>query len=83
MGSLGRKIRRKQRRDLQKSMKKKSRQVEDKISKLPKSCDECGAPFDRSNTDQIDKWRIAVYDDGRVHLVCPNCVPDSVKEKEK
>jgi len=81
VGSLGRKIRRKQRRDLKKSMKKKSRQIEDKISKMPKACDECEKPFDRSKTQELDKWRIAVYDDGRIHLVCDGCVPDSVKEQ--
>ena len=83
MGSLGRKIRRKQRRELKKTLKRKNKEVEDKISKMPKACDECGAPFDRSKTDELNLWRIAVYDDGRVHLVCPKCVPDSVKEKEK
>ena len=81
MGSFGRKIRRKQRRDLQKAMKKQNKQIEERISKMPKACDECGAPFDRSKTQELDQWRIAAYDDGRVRLVCPKCVPDSVKEQ--
>ena len=80
MGSLGRKIRRKQRSDLRKKMKKQGKEIEDQISKLPKACDECDAPFDKSKTDQLDQWRIAVYDDGKVNLVCGDCVPDSVKE---
>ena len=48
---------------------------------MPKACDECEKPFDRSKTQELDKWRIAVYDDGRIHLVCDGCVPDSVKEQ--
>ena len=80
MGSLGRKIRRKQRSDLRKKMKKQGKEIEDQISKLPKACDECDTPFDKSKTDQLDQWRIAVYDDGKVNLVCGDCVPDSVKE---
>ena len=77
--SLNRKIRRKKRRDLGKTQSKQTKELEKQISKMPKACDECGTPFDKSKTDMLDKWRIAVYDDGRINLVCNDCVPDSVK----
>ena len=48
---------------------------------MPTSCGECGAPFDKSDKEGLDQWRIAVYDDGRVHLACPNCVPEDIKAK--
>ena len=79
--SLGRKIRRKKKRDLNKDIKKKTKELEKQVSKMPKACDECNTPFDRSKTELLDKWRIAVYEDGRVNLVCNDCVPDSVKEQ--
>lgn len=79
--SLGRKIRRKQLLKHKKDLKKKTKQLENQISKMPKACDECGAPFDKSKIEQLDQWRIAVYDDGQVNLVCNDCVPNSVKEQ--
>jgi hypothetical protein len=78
--SLARKIKRKQDVALQKEMKKKSKAIEQKISSIPKSCDECGIPFDRNDTASLNKWRIAVYEDGPVNLVCPDCVPPDIDE---
>ena len=80
--SLARKIKRKQDQKLKKAMKKKSKDIENQLSAMPKTCDECDAPFDRSDTASLSKWRIAVYEDGPVHLVCPDCVPDDIEAGE-
>ena len=77
--SLARKIKRKQDRALKKEMKKKSKEIENKMSAMPKTCDECGVPFDRNDKESLSKWRIAVYDDGPINLVCPDCVPEDVE----
>ena len=80
--SSARKMRRAKDKLLKKELKKKMKGAEQAIASLPKKCDECSAPFDRTKQSELDKWRIAVYDDGRVHLVCDNCVPDSVKSDD-
>ncbi len=76
---------RKQRRALKKQNSKAVRnqtaEVEQSISRMPQQCDECATAFDKTNHEQITKWRIAVYDDGRIHLVCPACVPNDLEEK--
>ena len=77
--SLSRKMRRKQERALKKEMAKKTRAIENKVHTMPKSCDECDAPFDKTDQASLNEWRIAVYDDGPIHLVCPACVPAEAK----
>lgn len=81
--SSARSIRRKKELAERKALRKKAKQMESQVSNavasMPKTCDECDAVFDKTNNDMLDQWRIAVYDDGRVHLVCPNCVPEEVK----
>ena len=78
---------RKQRRAAQKGLSKKARQqtkeLDDSLNRMPGSCDECGAIFDKKNNSALDSWRIAVYDDGPIHLVCPDCVPDNVKKHKR
>jgi len=78
--SLARKVKRAQERKLKKEMKQKAKAIATKMSGMPKNCDECNAPFDRSNKELLNEWRIAVYDDGPIHLVCPDCVPDDIKK---
>jgi len=70
----------KQRKLAKKAAKGMSNQVSEALSKMPKACDECSAPFNREDKSTLE-WRIAVYDDGRVNLVCPGCVPDEVKKQ--
>ena len=67
---------------LRKQAKQKIKSIESSISKTPTKCDVCSAPFNTKNTlsNDIDKWRIAVYDHGPVELVCPDCVPDDIKD---
>ena len=78
-----RSIKRKKELAARKEAQKSAKKVGDAISRMPTACDECGIPFDKKDKTMINEWRIAVYDDGRVHLVCPGCVPDDVKAKSK
>ena len=71
---MNRKQRRARERQLKKSGARRVEKVEHALSKMPTKCDECGSHFDKTNKDLLDKWRIAVYDDGPVKLVCPACV---------
>ena len=62
---------------------KRIKGVEQAISRMPAKCDECGLPFDKTNHSELDRWRIAVYDDGGINLVCPGCVPEDVASQER
>ncbi len=75
-----RKLRRKKELAAKKAAKKASKQISKDLSRMPQACDECGVKFDKTNLDMVGSWRIAVYDDGPIHLVCPDCVPDEVKQ---
>lgn len=63
-----------------KEAKKAMTAVGDKLSKMPKKCGVCGIDFDRNDKTSLD-WKIAIYDDGPVHLECPGCIPDSIKSQ--
>ena len=76
-----RKLRRKKELAARKEAKKASRRVSESISRMPKKCDECGADFDKADKSMLNSWKIAVYDDGPIHLVCPSCVPEEIREK--
>ena len=75
MGSLKRKIERKRLLKKKKAMDKAMKGVTEKVDSMPKICGECGADFDKSDKEMLNQWRIAVYDDGRIHLTCPKCGP--------
>ena len=75
MGSLSRKMRRKKERAEQKAAQKAAKGVQDAVEAMPNVCGECGIKFDKANKESINKWTIAVYDDGRIHLACPDCGP--------
>ena len=77
---MNRKQRRAQERQLKKSRAKRVASVERAVSGMPEKCEECDAAFDKSDKSQLDKWRIAVYDDGPIKLVCPACVPDDARK---
>ncbi|MEE3233443.1 MAG: hypothetical protein VX294_04695 [Candidatus Latescibacterota bacterium] len=81
--SSSRKMRRAKEKLLQKELKKNLKRAEQAMSSLPSHCDECGAHFDREQKENLDKWRVAVYDDGRLHLVCESCTPESVKNETR
>ena len=75
MGSLKRKIERRRLLKKKKAMDKAMKGVTEKVDAMPKICGECGADFDKSDKEMLNQWRIAVYDDGRIHLTCPKCGP--------
>ena len=76
-----RKLRRKKELQARKEARRTGKKVSEAISRTPKKCDECGASFDNSDKRMLNSWKIAVYDDGRIHLVCPACVPEEVKSQ--
>ena len=51
------------------------------VARAPTTCDECGKKFDNRNPTMLDSWKIAVYDDGPINLVCGDCVASDVKNK--
>lgn len=77
-----RKLRRKKELEARKAARKAGKDVERKIAGLPKTCDECDKAFDRTDMSALNSWRVAVYDDGPVHLVCPDCVPEDIKNRQ-
>jgi hypothetical protein len=78
--SMNRKFKRSKLATVKKEAKSKSEKISQSISSMPKNCDECGKVFDKTDAEMINTWRIAVYDDGRVHLVCGDC--SSLEPKE-
>ena len=75
MGSINRQMKRKKELRQRKEAKKAAKQIEGQISSMPKICGACGADFDNTNKEMLNQWRIAVWDDGRVELTCPDCGP--------
>jgi hypothetical protein len=46
------------------------------FSKLPDECTACEAPFDRTNREMVDTWRVVVREqdtDNPVRCYCPSC----------
>ena len=85
MGSLGRKLRRKNALKKKKALEKGLKTVTEKVESMPKICGVCSADFDKTDKEMINQWRIAVYEDGRFHLTCPNCGPtqEEIDNSEK
>ena len=75
MGSLKRKMERKKALKQKKLFKKEFQRVQQAVESAPKICGECGASFDNTDKEMLNQWRVAVYEDGRVHLTCPACGP--------
>ncbi len=75
MGSLKRQLRRKKEIKQQKEARKTTKQVEQQVSAMPKTCGVCNDIFDNTNKEMLNQWRIAVWDDGKVELTCPKCGP--------
>lgn len=74
-------LKRNKERAQKKLAKKAMKNVSKALEQMPQKCDECSAVFERGSQEALE-WRIAVYDDGRVNLVCPGCVPDDVKNQQ-
>tara|TARA_A100001037_G_scaffold173847_1_gene155945 strand:- start:346 stop:645 length:300 start_codon:yes stop_codon:yes gene_type:complete len=75
MGSLGRKLRRKQEKEKEKAAQRAAKGVQDAVEAMPNACGECGIKFDKKDKAKVNSWTLAVYDDGRIHLACPECGP--------
>ena len=75
MGAIDRKIRRKKEREEQKAAQKATQEVQDAVEAMPTTCGDCGIKFDKGDKEKVNSWSLAVYDDGRVQLACPDCGP--------
>lgn len=73
-----RKINRKKMIQAKKKAKKANKEISKSLDSMPKKCDECGAVFVKGDESCLG-WKIAVYDDGRINLICTDCVPDDVR----
>jgi len=71
MGSLERKLARKQQQKTKKIEKKLARKL-NMFDSLPESCLVCDEDYDRKNKEQAMSWKVVVRDD-MVRLYCPTC----------
>lgn len=77
--AMNRKQRRAAQKRLPKAARSKAKKLDNALSRMPTKCDECHKPFDNKDKSALNQWKIAVYDDGPIHLVCPDCVPEEIK----
>lgn len=73
MGSLSRKIKRKKIKKLKKETAKSMRQVSKALDSMPKSCQVCQKPFDKTDVPNSYEWNIEIFDEGNCNLTCPEC----------
>ena len=71
--SIRRKKEQEERKRMRKENKDKLSTVSNTLDSMPKKCDECEVPFDKTDIESCSKWRLAVYDSGKINLVCPEC----------
>jgi len=68
---------RKQRRALNKQMKKgATEEMSNKLSQfnsLPDMCLACEKPFDKKDKEMVTTWSVVVRNDNTVRLYCPDC----------
>lgn len=70
---MSRKMKRSKEKKSLKAAKKRSREVSEKISKMPTTCSRCDKVFDRADKEMIQTWMISVYNDGSSILTCSEC----------
>ncbi len=75
MGSIKRKLSRKKQLKKRKQAQKKVNKIEKQVSSVPSTCDVCNVSFDSTDKSMLNQWKIAVWDDGRIELTCPDCGP--------
>tara|TARA_R110000824_G_scaffold365066_1_gene553548 strand:- start:542 stop:808 length:267 start_codon:yes stop_codon:yes gene_type:complete len=74
MGSLERKLARRQTKDIQKQLKKEMSQRVGLFNLLPDHCFGCSQPFDKKDRQQVFTWNVRVYEEAQeVKLYCPVC----------
>lgn len=79
--SGARKIRRRKEKEKRKRNNKILKEVSKSIETMPKTCSKCGAEFDKTVPENLDKWGIQIYETGRVTLTCGICrTPESEKK---
>ena len=76
-----RKLRRMKEKAAKKAAKKASKKAGNQLARMPIKCGECGKEFNKDDKELWSRWRIAVYDDGPIHLACPDCVPEEIKNR--
>jgi|2_EtaG_2_1085320.scaffolds.fasta_scaffold112701_2 predicted Fe-S protein YdhL (DUF1289 family) len=74
MGSLERKLARRQTKDAQKQLKKAMSQRVGLFNLLPGYCFGCYKPFDKKDRQHVFTWNVRVYEETEeVKLYCPAC----------
>ena len=70
MGSLERKLARKQEKEAKKQMAKKM----NIFDSLPDKCTTCDKPFDKKSKEDTNTWHVTVFEEAeKVGLFCPTC----------
>ena len=80
MGSLGRKIKRKQRMKAKKHNKKNLQRALNAFAGMPSECTMCSEKFDETSDPNL--WFIDVKNE-MVSLYCPSCNPGPIKSANK
>ena len=75
MGSLERKLARRQNQQASKLIKKAMGSKLGLFSQLPDFCYGCNAPFNRKNKEQVFTWKVRVVETTQdIKLFCPRCM---------
>lgn len=82
MSSVDRKIKRKREKERRKHSQRIMKEIGETISSMPKFCKDCKATLDTSDHESLDKWRIKIFESGRVELTCGSCAPQSNEPEE-
>ena len=80
--SSARKIKRKKELALRKKSKKVMKEVTKNLDNMPKQCSSCGVKLDATVSENLDQWRIQIYETGRVALTCPDCQTNDTEVQE-
>ena len=76
MGSLERKLARRQQKETKKFEKKMAKQIM-MFENLPDNCLTCNKDYDKKNKEQVMSWRVVIRGD-RVNLYCPECWENAI-----
>tara|TARA_R110000824_G_scaffold1643_6_gene8156 strand:+ start:7959 stop:8270 length:312 start_codon:yes stop_codon:yes gene_type:complete len=80
MGSMERKLKRKNKNKAKKDTEKEMAAKVALFSKLPDKCLACEDPFDKTNKEMVKMWNVVVREkEGVVRLYCPGCWKKAIK----